>query len=627
MGSPVPQRIKAFFYDIGQEEPASKEKWWVLLRWCLLGVVILATLIGNTLIQLSIPSLKVFVLCAITFLINAFFHYYYFVIKKDASVPDRKVVNRINSLQFGIDWAFIALIFHYTGGIASPLLFYFLFHVILTGVLLERRSCLFYVTLVAFTINALAVLELFAFIPHGYRSSFISQQAQSNPYFVLMCLFFFDTLLYVSSYFVVSLSTSLRERIIRLEELQQELEHANRQLALLNQVAKDIASTFGFYPRLSFVCQSIMEIMNVKGVAIRLLDEKSNQLKLATACGLSDEYINKGPVDADKSLAKALEGEPHFVFDASTDQSLQYPEAALKEGIVSMLAFPLKGKEKVIGTLRLYCAERRVFSQNELEFISALANHGAISIENAKIYDALQRQDEAKSDFIMLMTHELKAPLMAIQGLLEVMLKGYVGSITEKQKELMERIDSRIESVMEVSTGLLDIYQWQSRSEEVKWVPVSIKEQIHKAIEMLKDSAKRKGISLDVTLPDENILLMATEDEIEKILNNLITNAIKYTPGGGNISLKLSSSGDQVILSIGDTGIGIAEDEIPKIFEQFFRTQEAKKIDPYGKGLGLPFVKKIVKTLGGEIQVKSEKDKGTEFILSFPRVSLPEGRS
>ena len=143
-------------------------------------------------------------------------------------------------------------------------------------------------------------------------------------------------------------------------------------------------------------------------------------------------------------------------------------------------------------------------------------------------------------------------------------------------------------------------------------------EQIQRAVDLFKTSAREKGLTMDVDLPDEDLILMGSEDEIEKILNNLITNAIKYTPKGGNISLALSASGGSVVFIIKDSGIGLNDQDISKVFDEFFRSKGAKKIDPYGKGLGLPFVKQIVEGLGGTIRVKSEEGKGSEFILAFP---------
>jgi len=128
-----------------------------------------------------------------------------------------------------------------------------------------------------------------------------------------------------------------------------------------------------------------------------------------------------------KAWLRHWRGHPDFVLDASNDPGIQYPEEARREGLVSVLSLPLNGKTKVIGTLRLYTGEKRSFTQDEIDFLSALAAQGAISLENARNYEVLEKQDKAKSDFIMMMTHELKAPLMAVQGLLDVMQKGYVG--------------------------------------------------------------------------------------------------------------------------------------------------------------------------------------------------------
>ncbi|UCF90841.1 MAG: GAF domain-containing sensor histidine kinase [Desulfobacterales bacterium] len=610
--------VTAFFYELGREEPLSKLGWWILLRWILLGLIILTTPLVNKLIHLNVPVLKVLGLCGLVLGLNALLQYKLFLLKKTPDL-DLTGVERITYLQFVSDWLFIALLFHYTGGMASPFLFYFLFHVILSGVLLERWVCLVYVTLIAVTITGLALLPLFGYLPPIYSPA-ASRALQDNPFLVLMLLFLFHLVLYVSSAFLSMLLQRSRERIGQLMDLQQKFEHANQKLQLLNKLAKDTASTLGLDPRLDYICRNIRYLMGVKGVAIRLLDESTNRLELVSACGLSEAYINKGPVDADKSLAQALQGEPHFVLDAATDPSVQYPEEARQEGIVGMLSFPLKGREKVIGTLRLYTGEQRRFSPEEIDFLAALSGQGAISIENARIYDALDRQDKAKNEFIILMTHELKGPLTAVQGLLEVVLKGYVGTSTPKQQELIERVYRRIESVLDVSAGLLDIYQWKTRRIDVPRTPLSIKEQVQRAVELFRAVAQDKGLTLSIALPDEDLTLMGTEEEMEKILNNLITNAIKYTPKGGRVTLRLAAVEGKLVLGVQDTGIGIAADDIPKIFDEFFRTREAKRIDPDGRGLGLPFVKRIVDSLGGKITVKSEKGKGTEFVLTFPQI-------
>ena len=612
------QKIKAFFYEKGREEPLSKVGWWILLRWVLLGVTILASLTSNFLLNLNLPLAHILFLCLPVAILNALLHYQLFILKKAPSL-EFNLVDRITYIQFGTDLVFIGGIFNYTGGIASPLLFYFLFHVILSGVLLEQWACFLYVSLVALMILTLAFFEFIGFVPHVYSASFISKELQDNPFFVLLLLFFFLMVLFISSSLVSTLLKRLRERISQLTELEEKLEDTNQRLETLNLIAVKTATTLGLTPRLDLICGNIREIMGVKGVIIRLLDERTNRLEIVSSCGLSNAYIKKGPIDLDKSYARTFKGEPHVVLDVASEPSLQYPEEIKKEGIVSMLAVPLPGREKVIGTLRLFTSERREFTQEEMDFVAALASQGAISIENARFYDALKRQDEAKNDFIFLMTHELKAPLSAIQGLLDVMLKGYVGAITDKQKELIERMQKRIDSVLGVSAELLDIYQWQSKGiiDEV-WRSVSLKDQIQKAEDLFKLIAQKKSITISYEVPEEQVNVKAGEEELEKVLNNLISNAVKYTPTGGNISVVLRLVDKQVTLRVKDNGIGISSEDVPKIFNEFFRTKEAKVIDPDGSGLGLPFVKKIVESVGGTIRVESEKGQGTEFMVTFP---------
>ena len=145
-----------------------------------------------------------------------------------------------------------------------------------------------------------------------------------------------------------------------------------------------------------------------------------------------------------------------------------------------------------------------------------------------------------------------------------------------------------------------------------------MKNQIQRAVDLFKTIAQEKRIALRMKLPEQDLIIMATESEMEKILNNLITNAIKYTPDRGDILVSLSSADGRAILSVRDTGIGIPAEDIDRVFEDFYRTLEAKKIDPYGRGIGLPFVKKVVEALGGTIDIKSQPREGTEFLVTFP---------
>jgi two-component system phosphate regulon sensor histidine kinase PhoR len=208
---------------------------------------------------------------------------------------------------------------------------------------------------------------------------------------------------------------------------------------------------------------------------------------------------------------------------------------------------------------------------------------------------------------------------MAVQGFLEVMQKGYVGAVSEKQRELMERIRKRIDSVMGVSAELLDLYQWQTRGREVEAASISFNKQVQKAVDLYGGVAQEKSLLLKLELPEEDFRIQATEEETEKILGNLITNAIKYTPAGGEVCVSVTGVAGRIQLRVKDTGIGVAPEDVPKVFQEFFRTKRAKRMDPDGSGLGLPLVKRIVEGVGGEISMQSVEDQGSEVIATFPR--------
>ena len=140
--------------------------------------------------------------------------------------------------------------------------------------------------------------------------------------------------------------------------------------------------------------KNVTEVMNIKACAIRLLDAKTRRLELLSAHGLSEHYIEKGPVRADQSIADAMKGRTVCIRDIRQDERAQYQQEAIKEGIAGIVSVPLPLRGRVIGVLRLYTSEPRDFSADELDFAEALAEMGALAIENARMYEALKKDYE-----------------------------------------------------------------------------------------------------------------------------------------------------------------------------------------------------------------------------------------
>jgi signal transduction protein with GAF and PtsI domain len=161
------------------------------------------------------------------------------------------------------------------------------------------------------------------------------------------------------------------------------------------KVAKAISSTLEVQEVLDMLVRQVAEVMALKACAIRLLHPKRRTLELLASHGLSESYVQKGPVDADRSIAEAMQGKTVSVYDITQDPRAQYPEEARAEGIASMVSVPVAIKGRIIGVLRLYTSSPREFGEDELNFAEALAEMGAIAIENARMYERIKKDYES----------------------------------------------------------------------------------------------------------------------------------------------------------------------------------------------------------------------------------------
>ncbi|MDD5289114.1 MAG: GAF domain-containing protein [Dehalococcoidales bacterium] len=169
----------------------------------------------------------------------------------------------------------------------------------------------------------------------------------------------------------------------------------------LYEVAASINSARAPEKVLDSIVENVAKAMNVKGCSLMLLTPNKKLLIHTTAYGLSDWYVKKGPVSADKSIAEALEGKPVAILDATEDERAQYREQAKKEGIASILSVPMMLREEILGVIRVYTAEPYNFTMDDIFFVGAIANLGAIAMENARLYDAIQKNYDSFRQDIM----------------------------------------------------------------------------------------------------------------------------------------------------------------------------------------------------------------------------------
>jgi signal transduction histidine kinase len=340
------------------------------------------------------------------------------------------------------------------------------------------------------------------------------------------------------------------------------------------------------------------------------------------AYGLSEQYLTKGPIDVQKSLQTyqtLSSGQPAIISNTSQDNRLQYPAEARAEGINSMLCVPLLIKGKAEGVICVYSTESDHFGESDAEFLAALASEGGIAIENARTYQALEMADRAKSDFVQMVTHELRSPLSAVQSMLRILEQGYVGPITSKQEDLIQRSKRRISFLLSLVNDLLELAAGRMEQLKGEKKEVILNDTITKVTELVQTSAEEKGLEFKVEIVEEPLALVGIEDGLERVFMNLVGNAVKYTPTGGSVVVRAWGENDQIKVEVSDTGIGIPEEALPRIFDEFYRAKNAKAMEMEGTGLGLTIAKDVVEQHRGQISVESVAGEGSTFYVTLPK--------
>lgn len=227
---------------------------------------------------------------------------------------------------------------------------------------------------------------------------------------------------------------------------------------------------------------------------------------------------------------------------------------------------------------------------------------------------ALSEKDRLKSEYVRMVAHDIKSPLSSVSSLLDTVLEGYTGKLPHKAAELIERAQKRIEYLHHYTKDLLDLSKMRAK-ESLTLEPVDVKRLIDEAIAL--SEKKGKGVRLVVDVAGDTGSILADREQLLHVMVNLISNALKYTPEGGKVEVKAFRDGNNLVIRVSDTGIGIPEEDLPHIFDEFYRAGNVAKISK-GTGLGLAMVKYIVERHGGSVKVESKLNQGSVFTVSLP---------
>jgi signal transduction histidine kinase len=314
----------------------------------------------------------------------------------------------------------------------------------------------------------------------------------------------------------------------------------------------------------------------------------------------------------------ALTGEPSLIEDVQSDPDY----TVLVPDMVSQLTVPITREEQNIGVIALQSSQEDNLSSEALEFVTRLGDHAAIAIENARLFEAVQAANNAKTEFISFVSHELQQPMTAMKGYTDLLVRGTAGEVTEMQESFLNVISSNVDRMNTLVRDLLDVSRIEAGRLRLEVGPLAFGDVVEDALVMIRERMASKSQNLEVQVQDELPQVEGDRQRLVQVLTNLLSNAHKYTPEGGEIRLlaALENGADSrfVRCSVTDSGIGMSPEDQERLFTKYFRSQNPSVRSVQGTGLGLVITKSLVELQGGQIWVESELGEGSTFSFTVP---------
>ncbi len=421
------------------------------LRWIIVIGIFVTSKFAKFGLEIDLPLIPIFITTSCILMFNFVCIYFQKRVKS---------YDRFANLQISVDWIALVFLVHYTGGIESPVIFYFIFHVIIAAILLSKKACYVQTSFALLLIISLLILEYSHIITHVQIKQLFPTTVFDNGSYLLAVIFFCITSLYVSAYLATSVTNRLRRR-------------------------------------------------------------------------------EKEVIDLKNRIANA--------------------------------------------------------------------------------YNKLEAIDREKSEFMFKVTHELRSPLSAVQSLLKSIEEGYAGEISQEARDLIVRSERRTGFLLTLVNDLLDLVTGKiGKPSEGDRGLVDITAAVKNVLELFQEKTKAKKIKITIKTTEKPGFINIVRDDLDIILINLLDNAVKYTKEGGTIDISNIVKNKEIRVAISDTGVGIHKKDLKKVFNEFYRSKNAKDIEKDGTGLGLPIVRNIIKRYSGNIEVQSSFGKGTTVTISFP---------
>jgi len=407
-----------------------------------------------------------------------------------------------------------------------------------------------------------------------------------------------------------------------LAEVQRKLDALNR----LVDVTLVMNSTLQLQPLLAAIMTAATEITDSEAASILLVDRHTHELRFAASTGSDTEHLMGIIVPMDGSIAGAIirEGKATIIDDVSHDpRHFRQVDQKIDFQTESILGVPMRIKDKLVGVIEVLNKQQGRFDDDDLLHITVLASQAAVAIENAQLVSALRKAndelsklDKLKTDFIAIASHELRTPLSVILGYATFLHEEAEGEASEHAQMVLQSA-MHLRNLIEDMTNLRYV---QTSDGEIVVTDCALDEILTQACADVQSVSNAKEQKFVVTLPPRPVLVRADKLKAELAVTNVLNNAVKFTPYHGEITVSIEERGAEIWVRVSDTGDGLADDQLERIFDQFYQVEDHLTRRTGGMGLGLSIARGVIQQQGGRLWAESPgPNQGSTFTFAFTK--------
>ena len=414
-----------------------------------------------------------------------------------------------------------------------------------------------------------------------------------------------------------------------LESRTDELGRKVTQLEALGAVGQAVSSSLNLTEVLNTIITQAVRLSGSDGGSIYEFDEDAREFRVETVCGTSPEAfdaLRRARIRLeDTFIGKAATlGRPLELTDLRDAPLDPHLKALAETGWRSLVAVPMLREGRIVGAMVIRRHTPGRIPHEVYDLLETFASQSALALINAQLYRQLERQSAAlavasqhKSEFLASMSHELRTPLNAIIGFSEVLLERMFGELNERQDDYLRDIWSSGKHLLELLNDILDLSKIEAGQMVLTRSKFAVRESLDYCLSMVRERALQQRVLLSLDVDPEVGLLDADRLRFRQVVLNLLSNAVKFTPEGGRVDVRAFIRGQDLVVLVADTGVGVQAEDRERIFDSFQQgAQSSGQVE--GTGLGLTLSKRILELHGGRIWVESEAGKGSTFGIALP---------